>query len=231
MTQQNAIDSSATEALRQAASQIQARVGIADLAKAYVAASGELQNVLKDSNNPHFGSNYASLAATLDTIRPVFAKHGLALFQAPGVLNAAGDRISLISILFHTSGQSIRIETELPVGAKLTAQAAGSAITYARRYAAMGIAGLAPVDDDANAASAQAAPPKRSRTEAAAALPAYADEADALRARIAACTSVGKEGTEDPLELRSLKNDVVAFGDEELVKVWTAKLSALKSKK
>jgi hypothetical protein len=34
-------------------------------------------------------------------------------------------------------------------------QGLGSAITYARRYALMGMAGLAPEDDDGNAASAK----------------------------------------------------------------------------
>ncbi len=230
MSQNQAQQDSSESMIRQMAAQLAARPGIADLAAAYVKASGELDNVVKDASNPHFGSNYATLAATLDTIRPVFAKHGLALLQCPGVLNAAGDRVSITSILMHSSGQNIRVETELPLGPKGTAQAAGSAITYARRYAAMGIGGVAPVDDDGNHASAQSAPPKRSRTETAAAAPSYADEKQALEDRIRACTSLGADGSSAPLELKSIKNDVIAFGDEDLVKTYTAKMSSFKKK-
>jgi hypothetical protein len=44
-------------------------------------------------------------------------------------------------------------------------QGYGSAVTYARRYGLMGMAGIAPEDDDGNAA-AKAPPPKHSSTEA-----------------------------------------------------------------
>lgn len=217
--------------LRQLAAQLQAKAGIADLAKAYVAAMGEIDNVVKDSANPHFGSNYASLAATLDTIRPVFARNGLALFQSPGTINAAGDRVLLVGVLMHTSGQNIRVEMELPLGAKSTAQAAGSAITYARRYQAMAVGGIAPVDDDGNAASESSpakSTPSRKKPEV---TQTYSAEKSALEDRIAACTSLGKDGSLDPLELRSMKDEIIAFGDEDLVKTYTAKMAALKVKR
>jgi hypothetical protein len=140
--------------------------GIDKLAPDYVKAWAALDVVVKNSDNPHFKSGYADLTAVLDTIRPVFAKYNLALFQAPGrmVELANGElAVSIVGVLMHSSGQSISIDTQLPLGGKATAQAAGSAITYAKRYQAQSVGGIAPVDDDGNAASvaAESAPPKK----------------------------------------------------------------------
>lgn len=122
---------------------------------AYTAAFAEIQNAQKNSTNPHFKNNYADLESVLATVRPVFARHGLAVMQAPGKLVRDGDSLhmSLTSVLVHQSGQHLAFETQLPVGKDVTAQKAGSAITYARRYALAAIAGITQTDDDANAAS------------------------------------------------------------------------------
>jgi hypothetical protein len=56
----------------------------------------------------------------------------------------------------HSSGEWLEQEYYIPLG-KMDAQAAGSAITYARRYALQAIAGIPAEDDDGNAAS-QSAP-------------------------------------------------------------------------
>ena len=42
---------------------------IATLAKAIVAANAEVQHAIKDSRNPHFQSDFASLHAIIDTYR------------------------------------------------------------------------------------------------------------------------------------------------------------------
>jgi hypothetical protein len=52
----------------------------------------------------------------------------------------------------HTSGQWISSVFSMPVS-KHDAQAVGSAITYARRYALAAVVGIAPEDDDGNLAS------------------------------------------------------------------------------
>ena len=56
---------------------------VTKLFAAMVTAAGEMKNPPKDSVNPHFKSRYADLATVLDTVRPVLAKHRLAVVQMP----------------------------------------------------------------------------------------------------------------------------------------------------
>lgn len=153
--------------LRQIQAQLNGSKGTNLLAAAYVKAWAEMPNVQKNSNNPHLGNDYADLSAVLETVKPVFAKYDLALFQAPGELSGDGLAVKMPYVLFHSSGQSLTGVSELPCSGpakkdgtapKPTAQTVGSAITYGRRYQAQCIAGIASVDDDGNAASNVTAP-------------------------------------------------------------------------
>lgn len=118
---------------------------VKDLFGALSKFQGEISGVKKDSTNPHFGSAYASLESVCDAINPLLSKHGLCLTQLPNGEN-------VYSILGHVSGQFIGCAT--PIRAqKQDAQGLGSAITYARRYAAMALLGIAPEDDDGVAAA------------------------------------------------------------------------------
>lgn len=133
-----------------------------EIAAALSKAQGELKNVTKDAKNPHFKSDYATLDAITEAVRPVFAKHGLAIVQIPTFRDGACIVESLIT---HNSGQFISGESSAPVS-KADAQGVGSATTYLRRYATAGIAALAQTDDDGNAAAqrheaAQVAPPTK----------------------------------------------------------------------
>jgi hypothetical protein len=122
---------------------------IADLAAALAQAQGEIENVAKDSENPHFRSKYADLASVLSEVRPKLAKHGISVLQMP--VNGEGGQVAVVTRLLHSSGQYI--ESELAIApAKADAQGAGSAITYLRRYCLMAAAGIAPEDDDGEAA-------------------------------------------------------------------------------
>ena len=112
-------------------------------------AQGEIEDALKDNTNPHFKSRYADLASVRAAYRGPFSKHGLALVQLP---TTNGPKVSVQTILSHKSGQFIA-ETLDASAAANTPQAIGSTITYLRRYSAMGFAGIAPDDDDGNAAS------------------------------------------------------------------------------
>jgi hypothetical protein len=119
------------------------------LAAALVAAQKEMKNPSFDAKNPHFGSKYASLVAVRESVVPVLNKHGLAITQFPKYGNGYA---GCVSRLMHTSGQWLEEECLLPVG-KETAHAAGSCLTYTRRYGLQSIAGVvADEDDDANAA-------------------------------------------------------------------------------
>jgi hypothetical protein len=121
---------------------------LGEIAKAIAAAQGELKNVVKDSNNPHFRSKYADLASILDEVRPIYSKHGIAIVQA--AFNE-GDMIGVETRLIHVSGEWVsgRVSTTL---AKRDAQGVGSAITYMRRYGLAGMTLVAQDDDDGEAA-------------------------------------------------------------------------------
>jgi len=123
---------------------------INELATALAAAQGAIQNAKKDSENPHFRSKYADLAAIWDACRAALAKHGLSVVQSPRLVSA-GEALWLVeveTVLLHQSGQSISDVLAVPVGA-VSPQGVGSAITYARRYALASFVGVAPEDDDA----------------------------------------------------------------------------------
>jgi hypothetical protein len=181
------------------------------LYSAYAKAFAEIDNVVKNAENPHFGSNYADLGAVLNTIRPVFAKYGLALYQAPGKLSPMPDgslAISVVSSLMHEGGESITIETQVPLG-KATAQNAVAATTYARRTAAAAIAGIAQVDDDGETAVGRGGD-----------TPA---DSSAVLKKIAGATDLDA--------LNALQDEVVATGDEEVVNAFTARRKELKKSK
>jgi hypothetical protein len=130
---------------------------INEIAGALAKAQAEIQNVVKDAKNPHFKSDYATLDAITDTVRPVFAKHGLAVVQMPSYADGI---VTVETLLTHSSGQWIRGATAAPI-AKADPQGVGSACTYLRRYSLAAIAALAQTDDDGHAASSQ--PPARTQ--------------------------------------------------------------------
>jgi hypothetical protein len=119
------------------------------LIQALALAQAEMGAVLKDAVNPHFKSKYADLATVCDAVIPALNKHGIAVIQAPGMI---GQRVTVETILAHKDGAMMRTILEL-TPTKVDPQGVGSAITYARRYALQSVAGVAPEDDDGNAAS------------------------------------------------------------------------------
>lgn len=120
-----------------------------ELFTALAEAQGEIENAAKNAANPHFKSKYADLAEVLNTIRPVFAAHGLSLIQSPGY---DGSLASVTTVLAHKGGGYIT-GTASCVPAKSDAQGIGSATTYLRRYGAAAVAGIAQEDDDGQAAA------------------------------------------------------------------------------
>jgi len=125
------------------------------LYSALAAAQGEMGKALKDTNNPHFKSKYADLASVCDACMPALSKHGIAVLQ-PAFDDDTGRYVK--TILVHgESGETAECRVPLIV-AKNDMQGYGSAVTYARRYGLMGMAGIAPEDDDGNAAAKS--PPK-----------------------------------------------------------------------
>lgn len=122
---------------------------ITEIATALSKAQAEIEPPKKDAANPFFKSKYADLASITEAIRKPFAKHGLAILQEPKVANG---KVIVATTILHSSGQYFRSELEM-TPTKSDPQGIGSAITYGRRYAMQAAAGVAPEDDDGNAAS------------------------------------------------------------------------------
>jgi hypothetical protein len=124
---------------------------IAGLAAALAAAQGVMKGALKDSANPFFKSRYADLASVVEAIRAAFSANGLSYIQT--VEPSDKDEVRVETTLLHSSGEWISCGIlSLPVS-KIDAQGYGSALTYARRYSLSAAVGVAPEDDDGNAAS------------------------------------------------------------------------------
>jgi len=119
------------------------------LAAALSKAQGEVEGAAKDSTNPHFHSKYADLGNVIAAMREPFAKNGLSIHQGPRGTN--GD-LCLVTRVMHSSGQWIEDGGFPLMLDKANMQGLGSATTYARRYGLMSAAGIAPEDDDGNAA-------------------------------------------------------------------------------
>jgi hypothetical protein len=122
---------------------------INEIAGALAKAQGAMKNARKDSANPFFKSKYADLAAVCEACREQLAANGIAVVQTPSATDDG--RVVVTTMLVHASGQWFA--DSLAVKPKDDgAQAMGSVITYLRRYSLAAFAGVAPEDDDGNAA-------------------------------------------------------------------------------
>jgi len=130
-----------------------------DAIKALVAAQKAMGAVIKNANNPHLKSKYADLGSVLDACQAAFHSNGFAILQPPGK-DEHGQYVE--TVLAHESGERFASRVYLVIG-KNDMQGVGSAITYARRYGLLSMAGLAPEDDDGEATKApkREAPPPR----------------------------------------------------------------------
>jgi hypothetical protein len=119
--------------------------------QALVAAQRGFAPALKSSSNPHFKSRYADLAACVEAVMDALNSNGIYLMQRT---DAGADSVSVETIFVHESGETLSAGAlTLPVS-KRDAQGFGSALTYCRRYSLMAACGIAPEDDDGNAAVA-----------------------------------------------------------------------------
>lgn len=134
---------------------------IVALMKALHKAQSELRNPPKDSVNPHFKSRYSDLATVRECVQPVFLKNSLVVLMLQCELD---DSPALTTILSHTdSGEWIETTAKLRP-TKPDPQQVGSALTYARRYALLTIAGVVGDDDDDGNAASQHKQPAQQKT-------------------------------------------------------------------
>ena len=123
---------------------------IKELAEALAKAQGTIEGAVKDSANPFFKSKYADLSSVVAAIRWPLAKNGLSYTQ---ILHDADNAVCVETIIMHSSGEWLSTgRLTVPVS-KLDAQGFGSALTYTRRYSLSAAFGVAPEDDDGNAAA------------------------------------------------------------------------------
>jgi hypothetical protein len=152
----------------------------AEWAEAFVKAQAEMPHVpkTKSANAGSYSYTFADLGDTLDAARPVLNKHGLALAQSPTSDNG---RVGVETRIYHKSGH-VEVFGPLFMPAGGDARAAGSGLTYARRYSATAALGLVTEEDD-DGARAQPAPQP----------PVEPDPADWLKDQVESLVNWSKE--------------------------------------
>ena len=121
-----------------------------NIAAAYVKAKRAFGPALKDKTNPAFRSKYADLGACIDAVEDALLDNGIAFFQET-FEDATG--VTVETVFMHESGEVMRCGKLHVPAAKQDPQGYGSALTYCRRYSLMAACGIAPEDDDGQAAS------------------------------------------------------------------------------
>lgn len=129
---------------------------LANLGKGLAEFNGEVQKIAHDGKNPQFRSKYVTLDALIDATKPILQKHGLSVIQVP--LSGEEGQIGVKSLLLHESGEFIESEPLYMKPMKMVkggdyveapdAQAAGSTISYLRRYSYQAILNLSTGEDD-----------------------------------------------------------------------------------
>jgi hypothetical protein len=123
-----------------------------NIAAAFVKAQKSFAPALKTNTNPHFKSRYVGLDGCIEAVIDALNNNGIALLQ-PTHLDESG--VTVETLFVHESGETMSGGKLHVPAAKQDPQGYGSALTYARRYSLMSACGIAPEDDDGNAASAR----------------------------------------------------------------------------
>lgn len=120
------------------------------IAAAFVKAQKEFGPALKTNTNPAFKSKYADLSACVEAVIDALNNNGIALIQPTHECESG---VTVETLFLHESGEQLSAGKLHVPATKNDAQGHGSALTYARRYSLMAACGIAPEDDDGNAAS------------------------------------------------------------------------------
>ena len=127
---------------------------INELAEAISVAQGKIENVTRDQTADKY--KYANLAQVLEMSRPLLAENDLSIVQCPGT--AENGDMELTTRVMHKSGQWIESTFDMPIVIPMSKagnemmsapQAAGSTLSYMRRYAMSSVLGIAQEDNDA----------------------------------------------------------------------------------
>lgn len=132
------------------------------IAAAFVKAQKSFAPALKTSQNPHFRSRYADLSACVEAVIDALNDNGIALMQIP---HESDSGVIVETVFVHESGETLSGGKLYTPASKQDPQGYGSALTYARRYGLMAACGIAPEDDDGNAAVKAKPEPVKTITE------------------------------------------------------------------
>lgn len=135
---------------------------IKEIAAALAEFNGKVAKISKDAKNPQFRSAYVTLDALIEATRPLLQEAGLSILQFP--LTKESGEIGVQTVLVHSSGEYIESEalymtpTRMKQGGVFEIandpQAAGSLVSYLRRYSYQAILNLnTGEDDDGNKAT------------------------------------------------------------------------------
>jgi len=143
---------------------------------ALAAAQAEFSAPKKDAMNPAFKSRYADLASVVEAVAPALSRHGVSFSHETRAIDfGAGPEACMVTVLTHGESDT-RAECAIPlIVGKRDMQGFKSATTYAKRIGLESVTGVAPDDDDGNAA-VLAAPPRVQKISA--------DEYSALREKL-----------------------------------------------
>ena len=117
---------------------------------AFVKAQKEFAPALKSSTNPHYKSKYAKLEDCIEAVIDALNNNGIALVQR---CKEVPNGVTVETLFIHESGEHLEGGSLHVPADKQNPQGYGSALTYARRYCLMAACGIAPEDDDGQAAS------------------------------------------------------------------------------
>jgi hypothetical protein len=120
-----------------------------NIATALLKAQSEMSNPKKGATNPFFKSKYADLNAIREAVIPTLNENGISVLQP--IVHVDGKNF-VKTILLHESGELMESLTEIIYNKMNDAQAQGSGISYARRYALQSFVCVGADDDDGNKA-------------------------------------------------------------------------------
>ena len=115
------------------------------IATALLKAQSEMSNPKKGATNPFFKSKYADLNAIREAVIPTLNENGISVLQP--IVHVDGKNF-VKTILLHESGELMDSLTEIIYNKQNDAQAQGSGISYARRYALQSFVCVGADDDD-----------------------------------------------------------------------------------
>lgn len=122
---------------------------------ALAAAQMEMAPLVKGAVNPHFKKTYADLASVVAASREALCSNGISYHYE---IRRDGAHMDMVTVFTHGETETA-IECAVPlIVAKNDMQGMKSATTYAKRVGHESLSGLAPEDDDGNAAAKN--PPK-----------------------------------------------------------------------